>query len=40
MTLINMMVIYLLIEYGVPLHNFFEKWRRGISYLKTENIHV
>ena len=34
MPLINLMVIYLQRKYGVPLHNFFEKWSSGISYLK------
>ena len=33
MPLINLMVIYLQRKYGVPLHNFFEKWSSGISYL-------
>ena len=35
MPLTNLMVIYLQRKYGVPLHNFFEKWTSGISYLKS-----
>ena len=35
MHLINLMVIYLQRKYGVPLHNFFEKWSSGISYLNA-----
>ena len=38
MFLLNLIVIYLLRKYGVPLHNFFEKWTRGISYLNK--VHV
>ena len=34
MLLINLIVIYLYRKYGVPLHNFFENWNRGISHLK------
>ena len=34
MLLINLMVNLLYRKYGVPLHNFFENWTRGISYLK------
>ena len=34
MPLTNLMVIYLLRKYGVPLHKFVGKWTSGISYLK------
>ena len=33
MHLINLIVNYLHRKYGVPLHNFFENWTRGISHL-------
>ena len=36
MFLINLMVNLLYRKYGVPLHNFFENWTRGISYLKRK----
>ena len=35
MLLINLMVNLLYRKYGVPLHNFFENWTRGISYLNA-----
>ena len=38
MLLINLMVNLLYRKYGVPLHNFFENWTRGISYLKTTGV--
>ena len=31
---IYLIVTYLYRKYGVPLHNFFENWTRGISHLK------
>ena len=34
MLFIYLMVNYLYRKYGVPLHNFFENWTRGISHLK------
>ena len=34
MLLIYLIVNYLYRKYGVPLHNFFENWIRGISHLK------
>ena len=34
MLLIHLIVNYLYRKYGVPLHNFFENWTRGISHLK------
>ena len=34
MLLIYLMVNYLYRKYGIPLHNFFENWTRGISHLK------
>ena len=34
MLLIYLIVNYLYRKYGVPLHNFFENWTRGISHLK------
>ena len=34
MPLINLIIIYLKRKHGVPLHNFFEKWTNGTSYLK------
>ena len=37
MPLINLIVIYLKRKYGVPLHNFFENWTRGTSYLNVSN---
>ena len=42
MPLTNQMVISLKRKYGVPLHNFFEKWTSGISYLKSklENLYL
>ena len=36
MLLIYLIVNYLYRKYGVPLHNFFENWTRGISHLKRE----
>ena len=35
---INLIVNYLYRKYGVPLHNVFEKWTRGISNLKILTI--
>ena len=35
MLLVNLMVNLLYRKYGVPLHNFFENWTRGISYLNN-----
>ena len=36
MLLIYLIVNYLYRKYGVPLHNFFENWTRGISHLKVD----
>ena len=38
MLLIYPIVNYLYRKYGVPLHNFFENWTRGISHLKVSLI--
>ena len=35
MILIYLIVNYLYRKYGVPLHNFFENWTRGISHLNV-----
>ena len=35
MLLIYLIVNYLYRKYGVPLHNFFKNWTRGISHLKA-----
>ena len=37
MLLIYLIVNYLYRKYGVPLHNFFENWTRGISHLNIIN---
>ena len=37
MLLIYLIVNYFYRKYGVPLHNFFENWTRGISHL---NCHI
>ena len=39
MHLINLIVIYLYKKYGVPLHNFFENWTRGISHLNIKTLY-
>ena len=38
MLLIYLIVNYLYRKYGVPLHNFFENWTRGISHLKERMV--